>query len=462
MGMKKAFVVSFEQLPAFLLGCYGHQWIETPNFDRLAAQSVVFDQHFANDLTSRGNTFPWWTGQTVPTQNNSSASETACFVSHLKTQGVHSTLLLETEADVGRTASMREQEPFFDQFDDVKTVTGKNGYELSEADSPFAQLIQTALERLPDWMASPDDQLVWLRSEGVPPLPLAPEFYATLYLDEVLDQGDDTEEESEFVADELPLEPAEEDDSEEKLDDALDLEEDDDWEELISAVVALFQSPEEWSDLDDDERRMARAIYAGYVTLLDQWLGRFLDSLLEYAEQHSILLIVTAARGSSSLLGPVRDVEDWGLFEETTHVPLLIFDSENQQQGNRRQFLSQSADIPATLSAWWSLESAENTVGGTDLLALIAGQEGISEPVIHAASDEAVAIRTPEFYYLQRRDKQPSVAEHEMHPLPETAPVQLYQKPSDRWDVYEQHSQHPETVAAFAELLNTKQTGSTS
>ena len=461
MGMKKAFVVSFEQLPAFLLGCYGHQWIETPNFDRLASQSVVFDQHFANNLTSQGNTFPWWTGQTVPTQNNSSTSETACFVSRLKAQGVLSTLLLETEADVGRTALMREQEPFFDQFDEVESVTGKNGYELSEADSPFARLIQTTLERLPDWMASPDDQLVWLRSEGVPPLPLAPEFYATLYLDEVLDQGDESEEESEFVMDELPLEPVEAD-SEEELDDALDLEEDDDWEELISAVVALFQSPEEWGDLDDDERRMARAVYAGYVTLLDQWLGRFLDSLLEYAEQHSILLIVTAARGSSSLLGPVRDAEDWGLFEETTHVPLLIFDSGNQQQGNRRQFLSQSADIPATLSAWWGLDPAESSTGGTDLLALIAGQGDISEPVIHAASDEAVAIRTPEFYYLQRRDQQPSGAEYEMHPHSEETRVQLYQKPTDRWDVYEQHSQHPETVAAFAELLKEKQTGSTS
>src|SRR5437868_6078042 len=28
------------------LGCYGNDWIATPNLDRLAAEGVVFDQHF--------------------------------------------------------------------------------------------------------------------------------------------------------------------------------------------------------------------------------------------------------------------------------------------------------------------------------------------------------------------------------------------------------------------------------
>ncbi|QDT25842.1 Sulfatase [Gimesia panareensis] len=459
--MKKAFVVSFEQLPAFLLGCYGHQWIETPNFDRLASMSVVFDQHFANDLTTRKNSFPWWTGQTIPGTGGSDANESACFVSRLKTRNVKTTLLLETEAATGRTADMRAQEPFFAAFDQVETVTGKNGFEVSEVETPFARLMQTTLEQLPDWMAQPEDQLVWIRSEGVPQTPLVPEFYATLYLDEVLDQGDEAEPE-ETLTDELPVEPVLTDEDLDEFEDELDLAEEEDWEELIRAVVALFQSPEEWAELDDDERRMARAVYAGYVTLLDQWLGRFLDQLLEYAEQQSVLLIVTAARGSSELLGPVRDVENWGLFEETTHVPLLIFDSENDQQGNRRQFLSQSADLPATLSAWWGIAAEESSCGGTDLLALIADQGGFKEPVLSAASDQAIAIRTSEFYYLKRREEQqPSTAEEAL-PLQEETAEQLYQKPTDRWDVYEQHSQHPETVAALRELLEEKQTGTTS
>lgn len=34
------------------LGCYGNEWIATPNLDRLAAQSVVFDQHYLDVLGS--------------------------------------------------------------------------------------------------------------------------------------------------------------------------------------------------------------------------------------------------------------------------------------------------------------------------------------------------------------------------------------------------------------------------
>jgi len=33
------------------LGCYGNDWVQTPALDRLAAESIVFDQHFATDVT---------------------------------------------------------------------------------------------------------------------------------------------------------------------------------------------------------------------------------------------------------------------------------------------------------------------------------------------------------------------------------------------------------------------------
>src|SRR5579871_5310566 len=54
------------------LACYGCDWVRTPHLDRLAAEAVVFDQHFA-DTPSRLTTFlgssdtapnrSWWTGR---------------------------------------------------------------------------------------------------------------------------------------------------------------------------------------------------------------------------------------------------------------------------------------------------------------------------------------------------------------------------------------------------------------
>ena len=34
------------------VGCYGNDWVATPNLDRLAADGVVFDQHFADPMTA--------------------------------------------------------------------------------------------------------------------------------------------------------------------------------------------------------------------------------------------------------------------------------------------------------------------------------------------------------------------------------------------------------------------------
>ena len=45
------------------LGPYGNGWIETPNLDRLAAEGVVFDHHYPENLTTIPTRRSWWTGR---------------------------------------------------------------------------------------------------------------------------------------------------------------------------------------------------------------------------------------------------------------------------------------------------------------------------------------------------------------------------------------------------------------
>ena len=47
--MKTVFVL-FDSLNRHILGCYGGRRIPTPNFDRLAARSVVHDKHYVGSL----------------------------------------------------------------------------------------------------------------------------------------------------------------------------------------------------------------------------------------------------------------------------------------------------------------------------------------------------------------------------------------------------------------------------
>jgi hypothetical protein len=46
--LMKILVVEVSALHLGFLGCYGNDWVATPNLDRLAAESIVFDQHFAD------------------------------------------------------------------------------------------------------------------------------------------------------------------------------------------------------------------------------------------------------------------------------------------------------------------------------------------------------------------------------------------------------------------------------
>jgi arylsulfatase A-like enzyme len=59
----KALVMVARGLRLQYLGCYGNEWIRTPALDRLAAEGVVFDQHFADRPDYQGFLRSWQTGR---------------------------------------------------------------------------------------------------------------------------------------------------------------------------------------------------------------------------------------------------------------------------------------------------------------------------------------------------------------------------------------------------------------
>jgi arylsulfatase A-like enzyme len=56
-------VLAFDRLPAGGLGCYGAGGRLTPAIDRIAAESLVFDRHYADDLSDSPADHAWWSGR---------------------------------------------------------------------------------------------------------------------------------------------------------------------------------------------------------------------------------------------------------------------------------------------------------------------------------------------------------------------------------------------------------------
>jgi arylsulfatase A-like enzyme len=60
----RIYVIHVDRLPLWAIGAYGNEWFPTPNFDALAARSVVFDAHFGDvprplHPSSLTPFFPW-------------------------------------------------------------------------------------------------------------------------------------------------------------------------------------------------------------------------------------------------------------------------------------------------------------------------------------------------------------------------------------------------------------------
>src|SRR5437016_2134466 len=63
MRLSRAVVLSIDRLGAAWLGPYGNTWIETPNFNRLAAESLLCETDVADSPDLAVACRAWWTGR---------------------------------------------------------------------------------------------------------------------------------------------------------------------------------------------------------------------------------------------------------------------------------------------------------------------------------------------------------------------------------------------------------------
>src|SRR4029077_11513570 len=107
-GLMNVIVVVCNSLHLGFLGCYGNGWIETPHLDRLAAEGVVFDHHYPENLTTLPTRRSWWTGSygvAAPARGwPPLPPEARILPDWLWDQGVHSALISDVPLlrDVGQ------------------------------------------------------------------------------------------------------------------------------------------------------------------------------------------------------------------------------------------------------------------------------------------------------------------------------------------------------------------------
>ncbi len=146
----RAIVLNLDQLSRRCLGCYGHEWIETPNLDRLAARGVVFDHCFAS-----------------PAEEPPFGDMASRWIEQLKREGISVRWLSEADE-----------------------VSVHDAEELNK--TSLAQLVHQAEQALVELSQEPvAPWLLWLESRGIGWPGLAASQFVELYADELDDVAAD-------------------------------------------------------------------------------------------------------------------------------------------------------------------------------------------------------------------------------------------------------------------------------
>jgi arylsulfatase A-like enzyme len=131
-------------------------------------------------------------------------------------------------------------------------------------------------------------------------------------------------------------------------------------------------------DLSEEELEYVRALYSAELTMVDRWLGRFLDKAEQLGLFEDTAIVVTTDHGhlfgEHGLMGkPWAGISDSNLYQELVHVPLLVHHPRQWQPGGRRSELVQLVDIFPTVAEALGVEPPAG-IHGRSLLPVITGE----------------------------------------------------------------------------------------
>jgi arylsulfatase A-like enzyme len=473
-GRVNVVVVACNALHLGFLGPYGNGWIETPNLDRLAAEGVVFDFHFPENLTTLPTRRSWWTGRyTFPDPDlgwTALRNDETILPDVLWPHGVRTALISDVPY-------LREPSYGFSRgFDDVIWVRG-SGYDpmvpegdprlpgpVSLADEPGLRLPTVEEDEGPEiievWTArweqylrnravlrSHEDEaqtgvartvtaaIDWLNNQAT----RRPDEPFLLWLDLFAPHGPwdppQPYRDQYATADPDEFELGEEGDLvEEEIEAGLD--------DLAEVPVLIDVPPGAVGDvLDETELLRLRRTYAGCVTLLDRWLGELYQALERAGRLDDTMVVFTADQGEPlGEHGLVRRFRPW-LYEELVHTPLIVRLPGGEAGGSRHRALVQTVDLMPTILSALGVPAPEG-LHGHDLLPLMHGERTKVRDFACMGMDVAeFAIRTHHWHMILPIEVDPD----------EPRSVELYHKPEDRWDQNDVAAQHAD-VADHLEL----------
>jgi len=150
------------------------------------------------------------------------------------------------------------------------------------------------------------------------------------------------------------------------------------------------------------------AKYAGAVRYVDQHIGRLFELLGEENQQKNTLLIITSDHGESLTEHDIF-FDHHGLYDVTTHVPLILYYPKSFSSARRVNSLVQHVDLLPTLWDLLQIDPVPYRPDGKSLLPLIDDDRKEIRPYcFHEESyvQRKIGLRTHKYKYIYAPDGQ--------------------------------------------------------
>ena len=400
-----AIIIVMDSLRADHIGAYGNDWIETPSLDALAGESIVFTRAFPEVLTTipmrrtlhtglrtwpvrhwvpdRGDVVPTWGWQRIPEDQTTLAE----------------TLLLENYQTGFITDTFHHFRP------------SKNFHR------GFQQFVWVRGQEIDPWRSTltvdPED----VNELVAPGLTETEAYFQTFMIAQHLANQASREREEDYQAPRVFRE-------------AMDWLEENKKAQRFFLLVDSFDPHEPWDppqkyvdlyadpeydghpmvrtrygpsdNLTEAQLQHMRARYAAEVTMVDQWLGRFLDRARELGMLEDTLLVVTSDHGHQLGEHGVTGKVARGLWYELVDVPLIIRRPDGIDAGKRVESFAQHHDIVPTVLAALGV-APRATLEGVNLFELAADRIRPREHVSCGYNDYSWC-RDGRHVYITRND----------------------------------------------------------
>ncbi|QGJ72392.1 Hypothetical protein PBC10988_41130 [Planctomycetales bacterium 10988] len=417
-GTQRVVCFVIDHLQAGYLGTYGNTWFSTPQIDRLASESVVFDQAFLNSPHLQDFYHALQTGNPFAFSKQPNHTE-KLLPTWLSEQGVQSCFLTDE-------TKLREASPWADawqnwiEVDLTASTAPAESWEETELSQFFAIATETLLEQ--DREAGDTPLLYGVHCGALGRCWDAPLADREAFLDDAEDE-----------------------------------------EELISDV---FEAPSFHfaKDFDPEERLALQRAYAAQVRVLDSCLGYFVDTIQQLDQQRPTLFLFLSPRGYP--LGEHQAVGmPAGLHEELIHLPCFLRLPAAEKALTRSDQFIQPHDFAATIAEALAPSEKHFLEKGINLLqALERPEYELRDRVYLQQAENEASLRTAGWYYHETRqnveasvcDPQPTSLAGDITPpdRSDDPPIrELYVKPDDRWEVNDTLDRAHEEAEAMQELV---------